>query len=150
MSADISTKELEFLDEIDANFPYNDETRAHELIAKAAAFSNNSVFAIMYELCYLPTNVQKQVSESARIELLTVCLDKLNHPTKQLASEVSTRLIKGEDLSVSEAISAMRRVAKYPDAYGLLSILYMSSDDKDGEAERIYDQITSRWDSAAS
>ena len=139
------SEEQKFRDSIDCDFPYTDRSQAEALINQASTISEDAVLAVIYELCYpgSPNPVSKHPRE--RLELLQLAADQSSYPLKSLIINTAQRLIRDEELSVQEAVEAMRKISKYPDEPTALNILYFSCDDVDNIADKLYKEIEMEW-----
>ena len=67
------------------------------------------------------------------------------HPLAEPVLGVAERMIRGEELSVREAMALMNHIADHGDSYNALAIAYFSCNDQSGEADDLYDAILLRW-----
>lgn len=137
--------EIQFLDKIDCNFPYQDRQESLRLIEQAATLSTNALFSIIEELCRIPESERPNVSIEALLDLLTLTANKINHPIKDLIVETADKMIWREELTIEDVILKMQKVQKYPGQFAALSILYFSCDDKEERLEPIWDNILNEW-----
>ena len=137
--------EIQFLDKIDCNFPYNDIQECERLIEQALTLSTNALFAVIEELCRIHESERSNVSTETLLDLLALTASKLNHPLKDIILDTADKMIRKQELTVDEAILKMQTVQKYPGQFAALSILYFSCDDKDEKLEPIWNDITTEW-----
>ncbi len=137
--------EIQFLDKIDCNFPYQDRQENLRLIERASTLSTNALFSIIEELCRIPESERPNVSTEALLDLLALTANKINHPLKGLIVETADKMILRQELTVDDVILKMQTVQNYPGQFAALSILYFSCDDKDGKLEPIWDNIINEW-----
>lgn len=137
--------EIQFLDKIDCNFPYNDRQESELLIKQASTLSTNALFSVIEELCRIPESERSTISTETLLDLLTLTASKLNHPLKDIIVDTADKMIRRQELTVDEAILKMQTVQKYPGQIAALSILYFSCDDKDEKLEPIWNNITTEW-----
>lgn len=139
---DIETK---FIDSIDCNFPYDDKQECLRLIDEAMGISENAVFFVTEEICRMPVTKRDKVEISYLVELLTYIRDKFDHPIKEIIFDTADKMIRGQDLTVDEAIKRMEIVRGYRGQFAALSILYFSCDDIEGRLEPLWDSIRTDW-----
>lgn len=137
--------EIQFLDKIDCNFPYQDRQESLRLIEQASTLSTNALFSIIEELCRIPESERENVSTGVLLDLLTLTANKINHPLKGLILETADKMIRRQELTVDDVILKMQTVQKYPRQFAALSIMYFSCDDKDEKLEPIWDNINNEW-----
>jgi hypothetical protein len=137
--------EIKFLDKIDCNFPYLDNSKSQLLIEQASNISYNAIFAVIEEICRIPYSERQSVSTERLLKLLNLTASKLNHPLKEIIVDVANKMINDKQLSVEEAVKKMEIVKNYPGQYSALSILYFSCDDNDKILEPIWDKIINEW-----
>ena len=137
--------EIQFLDKIDCNFPYQDKEESLGLIEQAATLSSNALFAVIEELCRIPESQRLTVSTETLLELLSLTALKLDHPLKDLIVSVADKMIRRQELTLDDAILKMQQVQRYPGQFAALSILYNSCEDGEGKLEPIWNKITHEW-----
>lgn len=142
MTAD---NEIQFLDKIDCNFPYQDRHESLLLIEEASTLSTNALFSIIEELCRIPESERSNISCEALLDLLYLTAQKLNHPLKELIVEVAYKMIRRQEITTHDVKTKMEIVKKYPGQYAALSTLYFSCDDNEGKLESIWNNIISEW-----
>lgn len=137
--------EIQFLDKIDCNFPYQDRQESLRLIEQASALSTNALFSVIEELCRIPESERPNVATETLLDLLTLTANKLNHPLKAIIVDTADKMIRRQELMVDDVLLKMQTVQKYSGQFAALSILYFSCDDKDGKLEPIWDNIINEW-----
>lgn len=135
--------EREFIESIDCCFPYSDGEAAPRLIEVACAMSANAAFMVVYELACPPRH--ERVTRDVLQALLAQVEARLNHPLKAVVLPIARTRIDGNEITVGDAVVAMRKIAAYVDQYNALAIACMSCDDRDGEAERVYEEVVRSW-----
>jgi hypothetical protein len=143
-----SLKELEFIDKIEDNFPFENYVESVKLIDEAIKISPNSVFAVVEEICKAAD--EEGLPEEALINLLKNIDKKLEHPLRKLILETAQNIILQEELSIDETIANMELVREHPQQYAALSIIYFSVDDEDGKLENVWNSITTEWNGGDS
>jgi len=141
----IQENEMEFLNKIDCNFPYQDRQESIGLIELASRISTNALFSVIEELCRIPESVRPNVSTETLLELLDTTANKLNHSLKEFIVDAANKMILCQEQTVDETILKMYTVKKYLGQYAALSILYFSCDDKEERLEYGWDLIISSW-----
>jgi hypothetical protein len=138
-------KETRFIDSIDCRFPYNDKDECLRLIDEATGISVNAIFSVTEEICRIPISKKDKVEISYLLDLLTYTRDKFDHPIKDIVFDTADKLIRGQELTVDEAIGRMETVKKHRGQFAAMSILYFSCDDIDGRLEPLWDSIMTEW-----
>ncbi len=133
--------EIEFIENIDACFPYRDQEKAKEIIKSGSVLSANASFMVLHEICRAPNEIEP--------ELLFKYLEKWeevnNHPLKEIVVISAKALINESYIPNPQAIEAMNIVQQYKNQYNALSIVYFSAREESEELDRIYDEITDSW-----
>ncbi|RJF88608.1 hypothetical protein D3874_17720 [Oleomonas cavernae] len=135
--------EIEFINEIDCCFPYNDEARWTELIARGVRISPNAAFMVLHEICR-PPNLARVTPTKLR-QILAHWRGSFDHPLLEMMVGVAEAMIEGRELPVQEVIDWMHRVAEYRDLYTALGILNCASEDADGLVQTTYENIVRQW-----
>ena len=135
--------EAEFINSTDCRFPYGDNFAARDLISKSCGISPNAAFAVADELARPPRGAKTSVSK--RLALLGHLRGSLKHPLAGTVLALAERMIKGEKATVKEAMAIMERISTFPGEYAALGLAYMSCDDRQGLADRFYNEIIERW-----
>ncbi len=138
-----SDREKILLEEIDCKLPYSDKDACMHFIDRAVLISLNAVFAIVEELCRIPS--RQSVSEIQLISLLDYVDSIFEHPLKPLVLNVASKMIRGEEVSVADAKANMNVVKNISGQFAALNIMYFSCDDETGEIETLYQDIVSDW-----
>ncbi|MEI8137663.1 MAG: hypothetical protein WCH21_10100, partial [Bacteroidota bacterium] len=105
-------KELEFIDKIEDNFPFENYFESIKLIDDAIKISPNSVFAIIEEICKKAG--EETIPEESLINLLKNIDKKFEHPLRKLILETAQSIILNEETSFDETIANMELVRPYP------------------------------------
>lgn len=136
-------KELEFIDKIEDNFPFDNYIECVKLIDEAITISPNAVFSIVEEICKKAS--EKNISKAALINFLKQIDTKFNHPLRKLILETAQRIILREIISVDETNKNMEVLKAYPMQYAALSILCFYTKDTNGSLKKCWNQITTEW-----
>lgn len=138
-------KETKFIDSIDCRFPYQDKVECLRLIDEATEVSVNAIFSVTEEICRIPVSEKDKVGMGYLLDLLTYTRDKFDHPIKEIVFDTADKMIRGQELTVDEAIGRMETVKKYRGQFAAMSILYFSCDDIDGRLEPLWNNIMTEW-----
>lgn len=141
-------KELEFIDKIEDNFPFDNYLESVKLINEAISISPNSVFAVIEEICKI--SGEDVVEEEILISLLKHIDKKFEHPLRKLILETAQNIILQEEITADETLANMELVRVHPQQYAALSILYFSTEDVDGKLEATWNNITTEWNNGES
>ncbi len=141
-------KELEFIDKIEDNFPFDNYLESVKLINEAIAISPNSVFAVIEEICKIAG--EEVVDDETLISLLKHIDKKFEHPLRKLMLETAQDIILQEKITVNGVLESMEMVRKYPQQYAALNILVFSTEDKNGKLEKLWNEITTEWNGGES
>ena len=146
MTEKIGIKEREFMERIDAKFPYKDAKKIEELISQASSLSMNAVFTIVYETVCMPRGQEnKSVTPADRVYILSRLRSSFEHPLKDLVLGIAERSIQGIGLSRNEVLAAMKTISAYPKLHQALSVVLSAGEDAFTEADEEYDRIIKMW-----
>jgi len=143
----LSSLEEEFINTIDARFPYDSELSWKDLIGRAAKLSPNAAFAVLHEICRPPHSIRTTPDQLKR--MINYWRRHFDHPIASVIEEAAVAMIEGRDLPVQDVIDRMWITAKHPNLYAALAILYMSCNDPTDRLEPIYDGIIQAWKAAS-
>lgn len=135
--------ETEFVEGIDCRFPYKNPLKWRRLVAQAPRISSNAAFMVLHELCRPPSSVS--VSYAEREKIFEHLANRFHHPLLSGLRPLILTVMRGELVSVSAAVAAMRRVARYPSQYNMLAICYFSCNDRNGRLDDLYESIVTKW-----
>lgn len=135
--------ETEFIESIDCQLPYGDLVKVERLIEQAREISSNAMFMVLHEICRPPRSVE--ITLSALLQLLACWSQSAAHPLCAVLLPIAESMIRGQEVSTSAAMAAMREVALFPNQHCALAIPYFSCDDKDGEVDALHTKITHAW-----
>lgn len=138
--------EAEFVDSIDARFPYGDAQAGRALINQGLGISANAAFAVAYELAHPPVDAEPWTER--RLQDLALLRSSLRHPLAVPVLAVVERLIRGEQITVEEAMSLMEQIGAYRDQFAALGLVYMACDDRENVADGVYERIVESWRAA--
>lgn len=133
--------EKEFIESIDACFPYENERKWRELIDEGIQISDNSSFMVLHEICCAPV----EVSKDTRYKMLSVWKNKYTHPVRDLALESGTAIIEERDISIEKALSSLKQISKFNGLYNAFAIVCFSCDDVEDKADDLFEEIVRSW-----
>jgi hypothetical protein len=134
--------ETEFIENIDAHFPYRDQEKANEIIKSGSVLSPNASFMVLHEICRAPNEIEPKLLFKYLEEWAAVN----NHPLKKIVVVSAKALIKKSYIANTQAIEAMNFIQQYQGQYNALSIVYFSASDESEELDIKYDEITDGWE----
>ena len=134
--------EQEFLDQIDSRFPYHGNWK--RVVDTGKSISSNAAFAVLSEISSPPRGAD--TSSSDQMAMVAYWRSGFEHPLAEEVSKVALARIEGRCLSTEHCLALMDAISHYPGQYAALSIVYFAFESyEDGEADRTWDEITSRW-----
>ncbi len=136
--------EIQFVNLIDCNFPYNDRKTAVGLIDQANEISENAMFAVLDELCRCPHGTE--VSRNTLLELVDIWADRIKHPLGSDFVFVAKLMIENNLWSVEDGLSLLDKVTPFKGLYAALSIVLESAEDIENALEVRAEKIRSDWD----
>lgn len=143
-------REREFVERIDARFPYNDVAEAAALIREAAGVSPNAAFAVLEEICSPPRYTA--VTKTRQLALIDDWESTIEHSLANAVLEFARASVRGKILPVGWALSVMDLIAAQPGQYCALNIVSWAMArgvPADAEAvDRRDDAIRSQWEAA--
>lgn len=135
--------EEEFINSVDCNFPYKDKPKWVKIVKQGCEISSNACFAVLHEICRPPFS--EKVDSKELVEILNFWKENANHPLVDKVSNIATKIIESEVVSIEEAINLMNLISKYKNEYSALAIAYFSCNDLSGEVDKVYQNIISQW-----
>jgi hypothetical protein len=136
--------EIEFIESIDACFPYMDEPKWRSLIKQGAQISDNAAYMVLHEICRAPNEVPSIV----QLQILNEWKENFDHPVKELVVESAVKIINKKFITVQKAIKNLNKISKFSGNYNALSIVYFSCNDTDGQVDDLYNRIMKMWEKA--
>lgn len=136
-------KEEEFIDNIDANFPFEDPLACSATIMEASKISPKACFKVIQEICGIEDYKRDTISDMQLVSLVNEMKRKFEHPMKELITDVAIKTINKIDLPLAQTLAGLQEVRKYPGLYPPLWILYFSCYE-DG-VEELKDEILDEW-----
>ncbi len=132
--------EIEFIESIDACFPYRNENEWKQIIDKGTLISDNSSFMVLYEICGAP----REISQARLLEIFDYWNYKFEHPLKKDVCIAAISMIKSQELSVDESTRIMNIVRGFSNQYNALAISYCACCDED-KLDDLYNKIITEW-----
>jgi len=131
--------EAEFIESIDARFPYSNVEASRELIRAASAISSNASFMIAHELARPPAGIPLATLEM----LLTLWANEFDHPLKASVERVCKLMIRGLEPERSEYIDLLNEVKAHSGEFNALAVLSLSRSDPD--RDELYQSVLREW-----
>ena len=128
-----SSREIAFIDSIDACFPYGDEVAARAAVCEGAAISDNAALMVAHELAFAPD----RVAAEPRLALLDFLVAQRPSELVMAAKPVVQALILGEVPSREAADLLLLRSRSDPMSFNALNILCQCSPEYASLAEEI-------------
>lgn len=135
--------EEEFIQQIDARFPYGDFEKCKYLIEQGSKFTDNASFMVLHELCRLPKGAK--VDRAKLLYLIDHWMLINPHPLSNLVANLGKKILMDIEVPVSASIAAMEKIRPFKGLRCALSIPYFACDDVDGKADKIFNAIEKEW-----
>lgn len=133
--------EIEFIESIDACFPYRNEQKWRELVRLGAQISDNASFMVLLEICSAPRDIppddQRQMLEAWDSAYL--------HPLKEEMLAIGKAVIADQPLPVDKVIATMETIGTYPGLYNALNLAHSACDDPTGTVDAVHKRIIATW-----
>ncbi|MCL5282217.1 MAG: hypothetical protein M1376_20195 [Planctomycetes bacterium] len=143
--------EIEYIESIDACFPYDHEKAWKAVVDEGINISDNAAYMALYRICGPPADLPD--SEVRR--MLEYWTSKYNHPTKSMMLNAAKAVVHGADLPEEEILRCLDEIATYPGLYNAIGILWQAAPrggDWPGRAteavEQKCDEIRKGWEGA--
>ncbi len=137
--------EEEFIESIDAKFPYEDEAKVSSLILQARGISSNAAFMVLYEIVCAPTSV----SSITKRQWFNQWSEGYHHRLVNPVREAAEAMLSGKDLSVDRVLELLLPFVNEPHQNYALKILKESCHDVDGEVAKKCDQLRGAWETSS-
>ncbi len=95
------------------------------------------------ELARPPLSIR--VGKRRREALLSELDSRFEHSLKESVFAIVRRRIAGAELTIPEAVAAIRRIGSHPGQYAALSIAYMSANNVTAEVDKAYEEVLASW-----
>lgn len=133
--------EKEYIESIDACFPYENEGEWKAIIDEGICISDNCAYMALYEICCGYQNIPK----SNLLSMLEYWALKYSHPIKNILLEVATAFIKGTKLPEDKALKYLDIIANYPGFYNAANIVSIAGPENSKRIKQKHDEIVSKW-----
>jgi hypothetical protein len=139
--------ESEFIYLIDCNFPYHDRQEASHLIDLACQISLNAAFMVAHELARPPKNKLDKLNEMVLLDMLSELEGIFEHPIKQMVFSICRKMIRGQQVTGAEAITALDHLKDYPGQYNAVNIACFCCDEEMQmeQVEQHYQALIQSW-----
>lgn len=138
-------KEIQFIEKIRCNFPYQNIEGCNKLIDEAKMISPNSVFTVIEELARITSSERTKITELELKNLLHKTTIDFKHPLLNSVIKTAHLLIESKEQSVNEALIMMEEISSHPQEWAALSLIYFSCDDIDGIVDEKFHSIREEW-----
>jgi len=115
--------EVEYIESIDACFPYDDEKAWKATIDEGISISDNAAYMALYELCVAPS----EILQSDLQRMLEYWASKYDHPTKPIVVNAAKAVMRGIYLPEGEILNCLDEIAPYPGLYNAIGILWQAA-----------------------
>lgn len=112
--------EIEYIDSIDACFPYEDEDAWRAAVDQGISISDNAAYMALYEIC----RGVGDLPLSALHRMLDYWDAKYDHPTKPTVMVAVRAVFNDTYLSEAEALAFLDEIAAYPGQCNALGIVW--------------------------
>ncbi len=143
--------EIEYIESIDACFPYDDEKAWKATIDEGISISDNAAYMALYEICAAPPEMP--LTDLQR--MLEYWDSKYDHSTKSIVMNAARAVMRGDYLPEEEILRCLDEIAVHPGLYNAIGILWQAAPrggDWPGRAtdavEQRCDEIRKRWERA--
>jgi hypothetical protein len=136
----MTKEETEFIDSIDASFPFEDEEKTRRLVSEGAAFSDNAALMVGLELA------SESPGRFLNLRLLLLeqlCCERPSMAVK-VAGPVIESLIKGISFPTGSAERLLEYCRKQKNCYNALGILSLCSPEMEEAAKSILEKHIER------
>lgn len=133
--------ECEYIDGIDANFPYHDEHAWKAVIEEGVGISDNAAYMALYEICCGPA----EIARPSLLKMVEYWSLKYSHPMKALVIEAAKAVIEGVELSEEKVLEGLDRIANYANLYNAANILLAASPRDGGRIRSKHEAIVDTW-----
>jgi len=133
--------EAEYIDDIDACFPYKDEKKWKGAIDQGIEISDNAAYMALYEICAAPP----EIPQSEVYRMLEYWSSHYDHPTKTVIMKAAIAVITGASLSQEEALMYLDRIARHPGLDGAAMILYHAAPSDNETFKKKYHEVGRMW-----
>jgi hypothetical protein len=133
--------EAEFIDSIDACFPYDDENKWKPIVECGINISDNAAYMVLYEICVAPA----EIPQSDVFKILEYWSSRYNHPAKDMVVKAAIAVIQDKTLPEEEILIYLDALLPYPGLYNAASVLYNASPEWSERCKEKYFELEKRW-----
>ncbi|UCC22737.1 MAG: hypothetical protein JSW23_01315 [Planctomycetota bacterium] len=133
--------EYEYIEKIDASFPYGEEQEWKACIDEGISISDNAAYMALHEIC----RASSDISRADSLKMLGYWSSKYHHDTKGVILEAAKALIYDTAISERDALAALNEIANYPGLYNAAAIVYFAAVPENENIQKKYDAIVRRW-----
>jgi hypothetical protein len=133
--------EKEYLDSIDASFPYQDESRWKATIDEGIRISPEAAYGALYEIFAAPPEIP--VSDLER--MMDYWSARFEHPLKEMVLKMTKAWVTGTGVPEAEVLSAMEMMFQYPGLYKALQLVAGPPLDWSEAVDNKYADMNWRW-----
>lgn len=141
--------EIEYINNMDACFPYENEKAWKAAIDQGIRISDNAAYMALHMICSGPSHVPPNDVR----RMLDCWSSRCKHPAKSTVMKAAKAVLNEEYLPEAEVLKSMDEVAAYPGLYNALGLIWQAApreDDWSGYAtpavEKKYDDIRKSWE----
>jgi hypothetical protein len=142
------TKEMEYIERIDASFPYDDEKAWKAIIDEGIRLSGNAAYMALLATC----SSSAATSGNELERLIRYWSSRYDHPTKPAVLKAARALIGGSDMPEDECLRYLSEIAAYPGLYNAVGIVWRAAPRDEGRVgkateavERKCEEIYNAW-----
>ena len=141
--------EVEYIESIDACFPYRDENVWKATIDQGISTSDNAAYMALHEICGAPP----EIPQSDLQQMFEYWDSRYSHPTKPIVMNAAKVVLQNTYLPEAEVLRCLDEIAMYPSLYNAIGILWHAAPrggDWPGRATEVVeqkcDEIRGRWE----
>jgi hypothetical protein len=135
--------EDEYIESIDASFPFSDEKQWRDVIEQGIAISDNAAFYPLYEISSEPAGVRVDLSNL--LKMVGYWSSRYSHPLKEIVLEAAYAAINGSDFSRGKILEYLDIISKYQGMYSAISVILCAGSEEDEEIEARCNEIYKKW-----
>lgn len=115
--------EVEYMESVDACFPYDDEKTWRTTIDQGIAISDNAAYMALHAICMGSPTVPRLDLE----KMLEYWSSKYDHPTKTIVVNAARAVMRGVELPEEEILRYLDEIARYPGLYNAIGIVWQAA-----------------------
>jgi len=133
--------EKEYLDKIDAAFPYEDKGEWMAAIDEGISISAEAAYGALNEICAAPPEVALSDLE----DMVDYWSSRFDHPLKDMVLKMARAWLRGVGVPEVEILSAWNIISQYRDFYCALIVVAGPPLDWSDTLDEKYAKIANRW-----